>query len=210
MGGLVIGEDLVDGQGYVGEQQAALHHVAAAGADAPGAQAGCTGDGDAEQHSVMSVEPREGGDAPQEVDGRGEDAARDQQQADHPAVAGVAGVDCVARHLARCLDHQQTAEALGQLEAGRSVAQKPIPPPNRHPLRHALAAPHPLTQPNPARRCDRSAPALIDAEPVETPDQQAGNHQRLHTRVRPYQRSPHRRPSGGGQAQAAEHEVIPG
>lgn len=207
--GLVVGEDLIDRQGDIGEQQAALHHVATARADAPGAQAGGAGNRDTKQHGVMGVEPRKGGDAPQEVDGGGEDAARHQQQADHPAVAGFAGIDRVASHLARRLDHQQTAEALGELEARRGVAQQPVPSPNRHPLRHALAAPHPLAKPNRVRRIAGSATTVVDAEPVETPNQESGDHQRLHARVRPHQRPSPPRPGGGGQAQAAEHEVIP-
>ena len=108
VGGLVVGEDLVDAEGDVGEEEAGFDDVAAAGAEAPNAEEEGAGDGHADQDGVLAVDSREGADAPEEVEGAGDDAAGEDEQADHPGVdaAVVAVVHEVAGYLAGCLDDE--------------------------------------------------------------------------------------------------------
>ena len=73
--GLVISEDLVDTEGDVGKEEAAFDDVAAAAADTPSGEKDGACNGNADQERVLAVEPWEGGDAVEEVDATGQDAA---------------------------------------------------------------------------------------------------------------------------------------
>jgi hypothetical protein len=97
---LVIGEDLVDAQGHIGElvkislpkqarqryevtyKQRALNGVTLATTNTPDTKEKGAGDSNANQDSVDITELREGCDSPEEVDGTRNDRGRGDQQSD--------------------------------------------------------------------------------------------------------------------------------
>lgn len=144
IGRLVVGVDLVDAESDVGEQQAALDYVAAVAADSPGTQEDSTADCHADQYGVLAVEGWESGDPVEEVDCTANDAGREHEETDHPAITSVAIIDQVSRDLTTCLDDKQRAETLAELEDGRAVSEELVPTADEEILKHPLPAKDPL------------------------------------------------------------------
>ena len=197
-GGLVVGEDLVDGEDGVGKQQGRLHGVTASAGDAEGAQEGDRGHGDADEGGIEIADLREGDDAPQEVDGAGDDGGGEDEEDDlqpkvshgldfkagcthHPCVTPPA-VDEPPCDLASGLDDQQAAEPLEQLEDGARIAQRIVPRPQGYRLDEPLLTKEPLLPGLVVGRGDLREGARhpagaprVDREAVEGPDQQRGD-----------------------------------
>ena len=70
---MIVGEDLVDAEDDVGEEEGAFDGVAFAAADAPGAEEDGAGDGYADEGCVDVADLGEVGYAPEEVDRAGDD-----------------------------------------------------------------------------------------------------------------------------------------
>lgn len=218
--GLVIGEDLIDAEGDVREEETALDDISATTADAPGAEEDGAGDGHADEDGVLAVDAGEGGDAPEEVDGAADDAAAEEEEADHPDVAAVRRVDEIARDLAGGLDDEQAAEAFGELEDGRGVSQQFIPAADEEVLHYTFPAEYPISHAGTLMErfggvVEGSAhPARVvgtfHAELVQAPDQESGDEERL--QCREGVDGPSSAGGGGGccEAQAGEDEVVCG
>ena len=93
--GLVVGEDLVDAEGYVGEEETAFYHVAAAASDTPCAEKDGASDGHADEDCVLAVDAGESRDTPEEIDGAADNTAAEKQHTDCPDVLAIGGVDQV-------------------------------------------------------------------------------------------------------------------
>jgi hypothetical protein len=97
-GRLVVGEDLVDAESHVGKlitisdggglqhaktyQERRLDWVASGTDDAPSTQEDGRGDGHTDKNSIYVADLREGGDAPQKVDGGRDDGCGGDEEAD--------------------------------------------------------------------------------------------------------------------------------
>jgi hypothetical protein len=68
---LVIGEDLIDAEGYIGEEKGGFNGIPSARNDAPSAEENGGCDGYTDQDGVYVADFGEGGDTPEEVDGGG-------------------------------------------------------------------------------------------------------------------------------------------
>ena len=168
----------------------------------------------------MAVDSREGGDAPEEVDGAADHSRAEDQKANHPAISAVAAVDQVAGHLPTGLDDQQATEPFRELEHGRGVAEHLIPSSNEETLQQSFLPEYPILDartrlhdfrgivphpPHPARSLLRPA---IHAELIQTPDQEAGDDDGLQAGEQIDGPSSPVGSAGGEQAQAGEEEVV--
>ena len=111
-------------------KQGRLDRVAARAYDAPSTEENSCGDGCADEDSIDIADLRKGGDAPEEIDGGGNDRGRGNEETNlclvsfwegssscaiyHPTVAALP-VHNPPCDLTCCLDDKQTAEALSKL-----------------------------------------------------------------------------------------------
>lgn len=122
-------------------QKRRFDRIASCTDNAPSTEKNGRGYGDTNENGVDVVNLGKGGDAPEKVDGRGDDGGRGDEQANlqmlahlakqgpesyHPAVAALP-VHKPPGDLAGGLNDQEAAEALGYLEDGGAVPQRLVP-----------------------------------------------------------------------------------
>jgi hypothetical protein len=121
---LIVREDLIDAEHYVGEKERAFDWVSATTSNTPGTQNDGACDGDSYQGGIDVGDFGELQNTPQEVNRAGDDRSRQDQEADlrqgsifiatgmgtsktyHPAIATTTSVDEPAGNLPSGLNHQ--------------------------------------------------------------------------------------------------------
>ncbi|KAI7514790.1 metal-dependent protein hydrolase [Hortaea werneckii] len=171
--------------------QGAFHDVAAPGPNTPGAKEKGASYGDADQDGILTVDAREGGDAPKKVDGAADYGAGEDEETDHPPVTAIFGVDQVARDLPGSLDDEKAAEAFGELKARCGVGEQLVPATHQGVLKQTLLTEDPFFQrgltvgiERPSRVVEGFADPVgaitgIHGEFIEAPNQQAGDDEHL-------------------------------